>query len=207
MKYRLTIVAFCLLAASAIAVSAQVGCPALEKVRGKLHEKPFVVLQFKQVTRSDVFESTDTLTGNLWAGQEGRFRMSTPGQLVVSNGVVLWSYSPENRQVLVDSIETIARWDPLTLLYDPEAVYRCRTERKQEDGFEFDMVALDTLTSPRRFTLQVSDRTFCPEKVSYLDDIGSAIEVIIERFTARDMLPDSLFNFRPGPGVEVIRMP
>ncbi len=207
MKYRLTIVALCLLTVATVAVAAQNGCPALDKVRSKLHEKPFVVLQFKQVTRSDVFESTDTLAGSLWAGQEGRFRLSTPGQLIVSNGVVLWSYSSENRQVLVDSIETVARWDPLTLLYDPEAVYRCRTQREQGDGLEFDMVAIDTLTSPRRFTLQVSGRTFCPEKVSYLDDIGSAIEVTIEHFMANDMLPDTLFNFRPGPGVEVIRMP
>jgi outer membrane lipoprotein-sorting protein len=191
----------------AAAPSAQEPCSAITKLRQKLHETPFITLTFRQLTRSDVFEAVDTLSGKLWTGDGGRFRLTTPDHVMVSNGIMLWSYSVENRQALVDSIITLGRWDPLTLLYDPEAVYRCRGQRENKGKIELDMAAIDTLTIPSRFTLQISNRNHLPEKLTYRDDNGSLIEVAIADFTGNDILPDSLFEFHPPPGVEVIRMP
>jgi outer membrane lipoprotein-sorting protein len=186
---------------------AQESCPAGREVRQRLHEKPYFTLSFRQLIRSDVFETVDTVTGRLWTGSEGRFRLSMPGQIIVSNGLLLWSYSLENRQVLVDSIETLGRWDPLTLLYDPDAVYRCRAQREKNGKIELDMGAIDSLTVPHQFTLQISGRSRLPEKLTYRDDNGSLIEVALVDFDSRDRLPDSLFEFHPPPGVEIIRMP
>lgn len=191
----------------AVGPRAQETCPAGRDVRQRLHETPFFSLSFRQLIRSDVFETVDTTTGEFWTGTDGRFRLSMPGQIIVSNGSLIWSYSPDNRQVLVDSIETLSRWDPLTLLYDPGAVYRCSEQRRKNGRIELDMQAIDTATVPSRFTLQVSERDRLPEKLTYRDDNGSLVEIILTDFTARDRLPDSLFQFHAPPGVEVIRMP
>jgi len=196
---------FCLLFFSGL--PAEEPCPASRELRQRLHEHLYITLSFRQLIRSDVFETGDTVAGKAWTGTEGRFRLTTPGHLVVSNGLFLWSYSVENRQVLVDSIETLDRWDPLTLLYDPEAVYRCRAQRAKDGKIELDMGAIDTLTVPARFTLQISDRSRLPEKLTYRDDNGSLVEVTLTDFTGRDRLPDSLFEFHAPPGVDVIRMP
>ena len=186
---------------------AQEPCPAIKELRLKLHEKPYITLQFSQQTHSDVFKTVDTLSGRLWTGNGGRFRLTTPNQVMVSNGTLFWSYSVENQQVLVDSVATLGRWDPLTLLYDPEAVYRCRAQRDNKGNVELDMAAVDTLTVPARFTLQISRPGYRPEKLTYRDDNGSLIEVLIADFAGKDRLPDSLFDFHPAPGVEVIQMP
>lgn len=207
MNIRTHIFGFGFIAVFALGAFAQESCPAMKDFRQRLHAKPFITLAFNQLTHSDVFETVDTLSGKLWTGGGGRFRLATPNQVMVSNGTLLWSYSVENRQVLVDSIETLGRWDPLTLLYDPDAVYRCRLQRENNGTLEFDMAAVDTLTVPARFTLQISSRGHLPEKLTYRDDNGSLIEVAIADFTGKDRLPDSLFEFHPPPGVEVIRMP
>ncbi|MDD4053219.1 MAG: outer membrane lipoprotein carrier protein LolA [candidate division Zixibacteria bacterium] len=198
---------FGLLVAFVAGSYAQESCPAIKELRLKLHEKPFITLQFSQQTYSDVFESVDTLSGKLWTGKGGRFRLSTPNQVMVSNGILFWSYSVENQQVLVDSVTTLGQWDPLTLLYDPEAIYSCRAQRENKGKLELDMAAVDSLTVPARFTLQISRPDYRPEKLTYRDDNGSLIEVVIADFAGKDRLPDSLFEFNPAPGVEVIQMP
>ena len=156
---------------------------------------------------SDIFETVDSLTGKLWAGKEGRFRLEMPGQTLVSNGILYWSYSVENNQVLIDSVVGLGEWNPLTLLYDPEKVYHCVNESKNKNTFEFEMSAADSLTEPQAFILRVTKKGFIPKKLVYFDDNDSRIEVIIERFERKESLPDSLFIFHAPAGVEVIRMP
>lgn len=182
-------------------------CPDIEKFREVYRGKPFISLNFLQLTHSEIFESVDSLGGTLWAGRKGRFRLSMPGQAMVSNGILYWSYSEENQQVLVDSVARLGDWNPLTLVYDPEAVYECHSQSVQGDILEFDLIALDTLTTPRQFTMQVTIGEYIPQKLIYYDDNNSRIEVFIGDFSRPAALPDSLFVFRPPPGTEVIEMP
>ncbi len=182
-------------------------CPEIQKLREFYREKPYIELKFHQLTHSDIFESVDTLEGQLWAGQQGRFRLTMPDQELVSNGVLYWSYSVENEQALVDSVAKLGDWNPLTLLYDPEQVYSCQNQKAAGETLEFEMTALDSLTLPQRFVLEVAKQGYVPRKISYLDDNDSRIEVIIDGFSRPAELPDSLFIFQAPPGVEVIEMP
>jgi outer membrane lipoprotein-sorting protein len=182
-------------------------CPHIDTLRATYQGLGYISLDFIQLVHSDVFNTVDTIPGSLSAGGGGRFRMSLPGRLLVSNGVLYWSYSEENKQVLVDSVAKIGSWDPLTLLYDPEKVYRCRAEKIAGDTIEFDMAAVDSATVPAAFTLSVRRRTYVPEKLIYLDDNDSRIVVLIRHFARVAHLADSQFEFHPAPGVEVIDMP
>jgi outer membrane lipoprotein-sorting protein len=182
-------------------------CPEMAKMKELYHQKRYISLEFLQIIRSDVFETVDTVAGTLWAGWEGRFRLTTPDQVLVSNGALYWSYSVENQQVLVDSVDELGSWNPLTLLYDPEQVYACRDQNKKGGAIEFAMAAIDTLTAPAKFTLTVTPGTFEPRSLVYFDDNDSRIDIRITKFARLNVLPDSLFEFHPGPGVEVIEMP
>jgi len=126
---------------------------------------------------------------------------------LASNGILYWSYSAENQQVIIDSVSRLGQWNPLTLLYDPQQVYRCQGQRTVDDLLEFDMAAVDSSISPTRFTLRVRKDDYQPKALIYKDDNDSRIEVKITEFYRRQSLPDSLFEFHPGPGVEVITMP
>jgi outer membrane lipoprotein-sorting protein len=182
-------------------------CPDLNALRANYQGRGFISADFVQLIHSDIFKTIDTIPGSVYSGREGRFRLSVPGRLLVSNGVLYWSYSEENKQALVDSVAKIGSWDPLTLLYDPEQVYHCRDENVLGDTIRFDMAAVDSVTDPAEFTLFVQRQSFIPEKVVYLDDNGSRIMVLIRNFSRLTLLPDSLFEFHPAPGVEVIDMP
>lgn len=182
-------------------------CPDLNALRANYQGKGYISADFVQLIHSDIFKTIDTISGSVYSGRKGRFRLSMPGRLLVSNGVLYWSYSEDNKQALVDSVARIGSWDPMTLLYDPEQVYRCREENIAGDTIQFDMAAVDSVTDPVEFTLFVQRQSFIPEKVIYFDDSGSRIVVLIRNFSRLTRLPDSLFEFHPAPGVEVIDMP
>jgi len=192
---------------AAVSFAGSDSCPDISRLREYYQEEGYISLEFVQLIHSDIFETVDTLSGSVHAGFEGRFRLSMPDQILVSNGVLYWSYSAENQQVLIDSVAELGSWNPLTLLYDPEQVYRCENQSAAGDTIAFDMIAADSGIVPTEFTMVVERGTYRPERLVYFDDNDSRIEVNIEKFRRRDHLPDSLFEFHPGPGVEVIEMP
>jgi outer membrane lipoprotein-sorting protein len=182
-------------------------CPEMEKLRQSYQEKWYLSLDFLQLTYSEIFETVDSLRGQLWAGREGRFRLVMPGQTLVSNGILYWSYSDENKQVLVDSVVGRGDWNPVVLLYDPEKVYTCQNQIDLPESIEFELRAIDSQTVPSEFSLQVTKSDYIPQKIVYYDDNNSRIEVWLSNFSRPDKLPDSLFIFRAPEGVEVIEMP
>jgi outer membrane lipoprotein-sorting protein len=199
--------AVCLLITISFATLAGGECPDIEKLRKSARKDGFISLEFKQFIHSDIFETVDSLTGMLFAGREGHFRLVTRNQAIVSNGILLWSYSVENKQVLVDSVAGMGAWDPLTLVYDPERIYQCNIQSRDKKDILFEMIAIDSMTIPQQFQLRVSSDKYEPKKLVYYDDNDSRIEVHINNFGRHANLPDSLFEFRPGPDVEVIEMP
>ena len=140
-------------------------------------------------------------------GAKGRFRIGTPNQVMVSNGIVEWDYSPENKQVLVDTLDRQSDIDPLTIIYDPLSIYSCQNQVTEEGNIIFSMVALDSTTSPAELDITVGSNDFTPLKMEYVDENGSEIEIIISKFKQTDNIPDSNFEFFAPKGVEVIYMP
>lgn len=182
-------------------------CPDLDKFCTALQEKPFIRLSFRQLTYSDIFESVDTITGELVAGGEGRFRLTTRSMALVSDGILFWNYSVENRQVLVDSVIRVGELNLLTLLYDPQKAYHCRSQKIDSGELLFEMMADDSLSFPDSFKLSVSSNGLTPKRLIYFDNNDSRVEVYIDKFMKVDSLPDSVFEFIAEPGVEVITMP
>jgi len=182
-------------------------CKQIKKFRANLEEKPYISFEFTQTIKSDIFETVDTVKGNLWAGEKGRFRLDSPEQTLVSDGVRFWSYSAANEQVLIDSVAKMGDWDPLTILYNPENVFRCTSDKIMEKEIGFDMQAISERTEPQSFKLIVSKSEMIPKRITYSDINGSLIDIYINKFKKHLKLSDSLFIFEAPSGVEVIEMP
>lgn len=182
-------------------------CSHMAELKADYKQEHYISLTFRQLIHSDIFESVDTLSGTVQAGWQGRFRLEMPHQQLISNGVLYWSYSVENEQVLVDSVAEIGGWNPLTLLYDPEGVYRCIEESCTGADCVYNMQAIDSNTVPFRFQLTADRASHDPRKIEYFDDNDSRIEIYISDFTRLGDIADSMFEFVAPEGVEVIEMP
>ncbi len=180
----------------------------MDTLKADYKQEHYISLEFIQIIHSDIFSTVDTLTGTVWAGWQGRFRLEMPNQQLVSNGDVYWSYSVDNEQVIVESVENIGGWNPLTLLYDPEGVYSCIEEIESDDGnYRFLMQALDSNTVPYQFFMTAEKDTYNPSGIEYFDDNESKIEIFISEFLRLQEVVESKFEFVAPEGVEVIEMP
>lgn len=190
-------------------------CPSLSKLRLSIEKEPYVSLNFNQYTHSEIFESVDSLVGTLKADHNGRFRLSLYDNIglfqeLVCDGVSYWSYSVVNNQVILSDVTELNHWNPLTLLYDKDAVYNCVDEKltgEQGASTTFKMVARDSTSSPQVFFLDVTSCEYTPQAIKYFDDNNSRIEIWISDFVRLERLPDSVFQFYPPIGVEVIELP
>lgn len=182
-------------------------CPSLVSMTKSLEQKPYVELTFSQLVKSEIFGTTDTLPGKVWAGPGGLFRIETDDETIVSNGIVEWDYSVSNEQVLVDSIETEDDWDPVSIINDPLRIYDCLKETKEGGNIVCYLEARDSLTEPRSFKLWLDSKRLTPIKLSYNDQNDSEIKISIDDYRQLSELPDSAFLYTPPDGVEVIYMP
>jgi outer membrane lipoprotein-sorting protein len=182
-------------------------CNHIQNLRNSLEENQFISLDFVQTIKSDIFEAVDTVAGSLAAGRGGLFRLESPQQIIVSNGILYWSYSAENKQVLVDSIAKIGDWDPLALLYNPENVYECISEEIRKDIVSFEMEARNEETDPRKFILSVRLPKYIPINIAYNDINNSQVITYINNFENNINISDDFFNFVIPDGVDVVEMP
>ena len=182
-------------------------CQGITRFEDKLKDSPVISIEFLQITRSDIFQTQDTIRGTIKTGGQGRFRIETPSQVMVSNGIVEWDYSPENEQVIVDTLDRQSDIDPLTIIYDPLRIYSCQNQEENQGGIIFSMVALDSTLSPAKLDITVAGNDFTPLKMEYVDENGSEIKIIILKFRQADTISDSSFEFSAPDGIEVIYMP
>lgn len=190
-------------------------CSSLSKMRQRYDKQTYISLEFKQFTYSEIFESIDSLVGTLQADGSGKYRLSLSDNLglfqeLVCDGNSLWSYSVENKQAILSNVTDLNSWNPVTLLYDRDAVYECVEEKligPKRETIVFNMCARDSGSIPQSFILKVSKDDYVPQEIVYFDDNNSRIDIRIFDFVRPEKLPDSLFRFLPPLGVEVIEMP
>lgn len=190
-------------------------CENLSKLRMLYKKHAYISLNFAQYTYSEIFETVDSICGTLKADQTGKYRLSlydSDGlfQELVNDGFSHWSYSVENRQAILSEVANLDSWNPVTLLYDPEAVYQCDEEQVagvNDKNIAFSMIASDSSSIPQSFSLEVTGSDFRPLRIIYFDDNNSRIEIWISEFSRLNDLPDSLFYFSAPDQVEIIKMP
>ena len=149
-------------------------------------------------------------SGTLWVKKPVQFRLELEHQTTVSDGRTLWTYVPDNNQVLVDAADTTGggmRPDQLFLTYfqDAEATL-CGAE--EVAGLECYHLYLQPAeeTAVASLEVWVDKSSYLARRLTFNDDGGMITHY---RFTETQINPgldDSLFVFQAPDTVEVIDM-
>ncbi|MFH1701539.1 MAG: outer membrane lipoprotein carrier protein LolA [Candidatus Zixiibacteriota bacterium] len=182
-------------------------CPIFDKAMDYYQSHEYYSMEYSQLIYSDIFKSVDTLTGTIKACSDGRFSLTMPRQILVSNGTILWNYAIDNEQVIIDSISRKDIWNPIMLFFNPRSYYKCSLENNDGKTAQVSMISHDSLIAPNEFQIKFRLDDFIPLEIFYLDENDSRIEIYITDFIFISNLSDSVFNFIPPAGIEVIEMP
>jgi outer membrane lipoprotein carrier protein len=155
--------------------------------------------------------------GRLYFKKPGmiRWEYSDPiNNQIISDGVTLWYYIPDDRQVRVyDALEAFEQEFFLSYLFGEgnlgENFEVALADLDPEQAEEFYLIALapkDINSTVDRILLLVSKETYNIHQLNTYDILGNVTRIAFDEIEVNSGLKDSLFHFIVPSGVETIKI-
>lgn len=155
---------------------------------------------------SEEFKGKITVKGN-------KFRLVLPEQEVINNGVYVWTYLPEAKEVNVDKAENDSDEINPSRIYD---IYKkgfkyLYLADKTEGGVvceEIDLVPENKNAQYFKIKMMITKKDKSIQSWTMFDKSGNRFKYTITKFNPGVKVDDALFTFDPKkyPGVEVIEL-
>jgi outer membrane lipoprotein carrier protein len=188
----------------------------LDKVQAQYDTHRDFKAQFFQETLIKSLGKKQKAEGKVYFKKPGKMRWiytSPHKQEIISDGRTLWTYRPEDKQVIVaKAAQAFQSRTPNTFLAglgNLKRDFQARFEQEPSPGKDYflEMTPLETHGSLEKLFLQVDEKTFNILRAKIQDVMGNVTEIRFTDIQFDNRLPDDLFTFSPPPGVEVFRMP
>jgi outer membrane lipoprotein carrier protein len=155
---------------------------------------------------------------------EGKVYFKKPGKMrwiytdpfkqeIISDGRTLWTYRPEDKQVIVAKMaQAFQSQTPTTFLAglgNLKRDFQARFGQAPSPGKDYflEMTPLESHGSLEKLFLQVDQKTFHILRAQIQDVMGNVTEIRFADIHFDNRLPEDLFTFSPPEGVEVFRLP
>ena len=192
----------------------------LEEVVAKVQEQYEIHSDFKA---QFVQEATIKTLGKKQQA-EGMVYFKKPGKMhwiyrkptkqeIVSNGETLWTYRPEEKQVVVAKMaQAFQSKAPSTFLagignLKRDFQARFVTEPSPGTDYSLELTPLESQGSLEKLFLLVDRKNFYILQARIQDAMGNITQISFSKIQFDNKLSDSLFTFTPPKGVEVFNMP
>jgi len=165
---------------------------------------------FTYALTNDVENIKEEFKGKLTVKGE-KYRISLPEQEVINDGVTVWTYLPEVKEVNIDNYDkNSGDINPLKIyeIYQEGFKYLYIQERT-ENGVvceEIDLVPEKKDAQYFKIKLMIKKKEKVIQSLTMFDKGGNRYKYTITRFAPNTNIPDSYFSFDVSkyPGVDVI---
>lgn len=150
----------------------------------------------------------ESLRGSIQVKGEA-FRLTIPGQTLVTDGSTLWSYSDEERQLRIQSYDPADVGFQIGQLFtDYLSVFRATGASKATiGGVQHDVLALrprEAGSSVRDVTLYARSSDGVPTRIRVHDVNGATLAFDLRNVRLNPSIPQSRFRFEAPRGAEVV---
>ncbi|HET9487129.1 MAG TPA: outer membrane lipoprotein carrier protein LolA [Chryseosolibacter sp.] len=182
----------------------------LEAMGEKYKSIPSYEANFSWVLTNDVENVKEEFKGKLTVKGD-KFRISLPEQEVINNGVTVWTYLPEVKEVNIDNYDkNSGDINPLKIyeIYQKDFKY-LYIQDKTEGGVacdEIDLVPEKKDAQYFKIKLLIKKKDKVIQSLTMFDKGGNRYKYTITKFVPNASVEDTYFTFDPKkyPGVEVI---
>ncbi len=193
----------------------------VESVQSRYEKTHFFQARFRQDSFLASLDETRQSTGRVFIRKPGMMRWeyeSPERQLLVSDGVSFWVYTPELKQVVVSRFgEAFRSKTPLAFLAGygdirSEFTVRLREPAKGDDTSNADVYRLSlvpktTHSGLRELRLEVRKDDFLIVRSTIVDPFGNITDIRFEKIRVDQVPPMAIFTFTIPPGIEVVKPP
>jgi outer membrane lipoprotein carrier protein len=154
--------------------------------------------------------------GKVYFKKKGMMRWDykVPNQKLISNGITLWYYQPEENQVFVSDIAKVVKEKtPLAFLAGEGELSRDFTllnvnEPVTQKGGNFilELVPKEPYAALAKLVLSVDKKTYYLVQADIFDELGNVTRTRFIDIKTNVDLPNSFFQFSIPPGAEILKM-
>lgn len=154
--------------------------------------------------------------GKVYFKKKGMMRWDykVPNQKLISNGITLWYYQPEENQVFVSDIAKVVKEKaPLAFLAGEGDLSRDFTllnlneaATQKGENFVLELVPKEPYTALAKLVLSVDKKTYYLVQADVFDELGNVTRTRFMDINTNVNLPNSFFQFHIPPGAEVLKM-
>lgn len=179
----------------------------MDKMRDVLRKQKEISISYEQSFSWKSSNSVSKTVGKLDMKDLNKLRLQTDDQTLVSNGEVLWTYSPFTNQVVINKIDksggTIL---PSDFLFEYPKDYN--SILVDEDKFEGEYLILLTPKDRSSFVTTIriwlDDEDFLIRNIEYKDINGNVTSWEVTEIDIEPNFDESHFEFNMPSGAEVI---
>lgn len=180
-----------------------------EYVQQRYQTMDDVVAKFRQHVKFNFSRIEQTFDGTLTMKKPNKYRVESEHQTLVTNGSVVWSYSPVNKQVLVDKFkENQNTLSPEKFLLNLPTQYYPTLLGKEKfesmDAVVLKLVPKDDQSFIKSVKMWVQERTWLVRKVLVVDVNETETEYTVKDLKFNTHVNEALFSFTPPAGTEVV---
>ena len=184
----------------------------IEEVQDLYEDIEYFSADFIQKEQFKLTGSKNETKGKIYIKNGTEYRLETEDQIVVTDGKVVWSYSPHNNQVIVDNVkEGDASLLPRDMLFRYPKNYFSNLLKEEKIGaskyYVLKMTPKEDIHGYiKSLKIWVNTESYLIHKIEY-DDLNDNTSLFqIEKMDIKSELPDSLFKFNPPAQSELIDM-
>ncbi len=166
-------------------------------------------LRFSQKTGFAVAQVEQEVTGTLVFKKTNKYRVEYDGQVIVTDGKTVWSYSPSTNQVLVDNFKLNERSiTPERILGEAPDTYAPTLIGREKIG-TIETVVLK-LTPPegsgslKSMKIWVQEGEWLIRRAELLDLHGKKTTYQVHSIKTNTGVPDARFTFQAPAGAEIV---
>lgn len=182
----------------------------LEAMGEKYKSMPTYEANFAYALTNDVENINEEFKGKLTVKGD-KFRISLPEQEVINNGVTVWTYLPEVKEVNIDNYDkNSGDINPLKIyeIYEKDFKYLYIQDKTEAGALceEIDLVPEKKDAQYFKIKLLIKKKDKVIQSLTMFDKGGNRYKYTITKFVPNSIVADSFFTFdtKKHPGVEVI---
>jgi outer membrane lipoprotein carrier protein len=200
----------CVALASAVTLRAgDTAQDVLDRVHSRYEQMNDAEVRFVQKAKFPMAKLEQEISGTLLFKKSNKYRVEFEGQLVVTDGETVWSYSAQNNQVLIDRFKLDERsLSPEKILTaapeDYAATLVSREKAAHGDVFLLKLVPREPATLLKSMKLWIHEADWLIHKVEMVDQHGKETTYQVNSFKTNIGIPDSRFTYQVPAGIEVV---
>ena len=183
----------------------------IRNVQKKLDKYPLVFAEFLQTFHWSVAEEIQEFTGQIYIGKQNDFKITTPDQVIVSDGKSVWTTDKVNQQVIIDYLD-----DSQDIFLPRQLFARYKKEYQtslsgvekieQNDCFHLVLLPKNQDEFIQKLDIWIDKIEWITRKISYLDANDNVTSYLIKDLQLLDKSDPKLFKYTPQSDFEVIDM-